>query len=73
MPFSCPAVYSIALLLLQSSTRDFNLDGVADELHISARMPLQSDEVVMGASLTAFLDVKLSVSPPSCDYDTAPP
>lgn len=45
----------------QSSVRDFNLDGVADELHLSARMPLQSDEVVTGVTLMAFVDIKLSV------------
>lgn len=45
----------------QSSSRDWNRDGIADELHLSARMPLQPDEVVTGASLTAFVDVTLSV------------
>ena len=45
----------------QSSTRDLNFDGIVDELRISARMPLLPDEVVTGTSMTAFLDVTLSV------------
>jgi hypothetical protein len=45
--------------LVKSSALDRNFDGKADELHIKVRMPLESDEVVLSASVAAWVDVKL--------------
>jgi len=48
----------------QSSTIDFNHDGMVDELHISAAMPLAADEVVTGVTAIAWLQASLSVRTP---------
>jgi hypothetical protein len=48
-------------VVVRSSVRDDNLDGVADELRISAAVPLAADEVVTGATVIAFVDAELQV------------
>jgi hypothetical protein len=48
-------------MVVRSSTRDGNRDGMADELHLSAMLPLADDEVVMGATMLAYVDASLQV------------
>lgn len=46
---------------VQSSKSDFNIDGKADELRISLSMPLANDEVILGITALAFVNVEFFV------------
>ena len=46
----------------QSSSVDYNLDGISDELRITVNMPLQADEVITSVMAVAYTDVRLNVS-----------
>ena len=49
-------------MVVRASARDANLDGLNDELLVSAQLPLQGDEAVTSATLCAFFDASLSAT-----------
>jgi hypothetical protein len=53
---------ALRAMVVRASSRDDNLDGAADELLVSASLPLADDEVVTGATVAAYFDAALVVS-----------
>jgi hypothetical protein len=47
-------------MVVRASARDDNLDGLNDEVLLSAQLPLQGDEAVSAATLCAYFDAALS-------------
>ena len=52
---------ALRAMVVRASSRDDNLDGVADEILLSAQLPLQADEVVTAATVVAYFGVQLQV------------